>query len=120
MAHAGSRTRAFPRVSTRRRGQLSGLAPMHQMHQTAEALRGYLVKSHFIVDADHLPPARSQSALLVMSEVDGLAAGGVAPRSNGADGMDGAGDGLVVPGVPVPESVPPVPDGVRGPLPGGD
>jgi len=120
MAHAGSRTRAFPRVSTRRRGQLSGLAPMHQMHQTAEALRGYLVKSHFIVDANHLPPARSQSALLVMSEVDGLAAGGVAPRSNGADGMDGAGDGLVIPGVPVPESVPPVPDGVRGPLPGGD
>jgi len=93
---------------------------MHQMHQTAEALRGYLVKSHFIVDADHLPPARSQSALLVMSEVDGLAAGGVAPRSNGTDGMDGA----VVPGVPVPESMSPVPDGVlvppRGPLPDGD
>ena len=78
---------------------------------------------HFIVSAAHLPPARSQSARLVNSEVDGLAAGGLLPRS---DGIEGEGAGLVLPGalgLGVPESVPPAPGVVlvppRVPLPDG-
>ena len=79
---------------------------------------------HFIVSMDHVPPARSQSAWLMKSGVDGLADGGLLPRSDGADGIEGAGDGLVDPGalgfgVAVPESVPGVPAGLRVPLPDG-
>jgi hypothetical protein len=69
---------------------------------------------------DHLPPARSQSALLVYPEVGGLA-DGVVPRSGepvvGGDPVEGPGAGgpaveslPLPPGTPIPVlSDPPVP-----------
>jgi hypothetical protein len=87
----------------------------------------YFSTSHFIVTRDHLPPARSQSALLVCPEVGGLA-DGVVPRSGepvvGGDPVEGPGAGLpavaslppppVLPDPPVPVDGLPVP--VDGPL----
>jgi hypothetical protein len=84
--------------------------------------------SHFIVMSDHLPPARSQSTLLVWPEVGGLAEG-VVPRSAGPDGVEpveGPAAGVpaeslpVAPGAPTP--VPPDPplplvDGLPGAVP---